>query len=260
MSRFLEKFVLISIIILVSCNFILFSYFDGRFANHEDLQNHTFAFTNSRLDEIGNAPNFRSYSAYVLNYLCKYVYYFVNLLIMLTGFLIKSDIFIYRMINLPFFIILILGAYLIGKKVSGPGTGLLCCFIIGTMPFFDNYSHKMYFQFHAACILIIAQYLVVLILFERNRKATMKYIFLGVCLGVAGLTHPIAFLQSVPMYMVLPVICILSKIYKKKIAINCIITYFITLLMITPIIKYLPAYLQRNHEYIHIQNADMYLN
>lgn len=57
---------------------------------------------------------------------------------------------VYRLANLPFLLLLILGVALLARELAGPRLALLAAFIVANMPMTLHFSRKWFLHFHAA--------------------------------------------------------------------------------------------------------------
>lgn len=100
------------------------------------LETHTIS---SLIDGVKN------YSTYYLHH----TYFLAGL-----SYVAGIDYFGLRLFNLPFFLLMIAGVYATGRLLIHRRFGLLCAFIIATLPLYDNFSRKTDLQFFVAVYLV----------------------------------------------------------------------------------------------------------
>jgi len=98
---------------------------------------------------------------------------------------------VFRISNLPFLLLLVMGTYLLARELSGPKLAVLAAFVVGTLPIVTNYSRKWDIQFHAAALTPLGLYLGLRALRSGGREGWKWWIGLGVLQGLRMHTHPI---------------------------------------------------------------------
>jgi len=103
----------------------------------------------------------------------------------------KDALFCIRFSNMLYFIVLIIAVYLLGKKLSGPDTGLLAAFLVSFYPAVFGLSRKCGLDFPLIAAVCLAVYFLVE---SDNFKKRSASIFFGICLGLALLVKAQAFI------------------------------------------------------------------
>lgn len=132
-----------------------------------------------------------------------------NTLLYMVNLVWPVNLGMFRFFNLPFFLMLIVGAYYLGKAVADKQAGLLCAVLAATLPIFDATSRTYLPHFHVLVFLLWSQ-VFVLKIFKHNHE-WRNYLLLGFCSGAAVLCHPIGLLQTAPIFLFLLIFLLWKK-------------------------------------------------
>ena len=185
--------ILCVLICYVIFHHVVYFHFDGR-----SLTDHSFFFTRF-YGMIAEAPaeGLWSFTIQVAGLWKQTMYPLVNALLAAASYIFGPSLALYRLFNLPFYILLILGSYALGRRMAGKNAGLACAFAVATLPIFDNFSRKYFPHFHSAAFLVWAFVLVLDL--QAGGWKYWRGVLLGCLSGLSWLTHPISILMSVPI-------------------------------------------------------------
>jgi len=193
----LPEILLGALILYVAYYHVAFSLYDGR-----ALPDHDYFYTEAfRERYVADSFDHRWRALWRDWHDTQNYYPLVPFYLETVGLFCKMNLFAYRLANLPFFILLILGAYALTGRMTNKYWGLLAAFITATMPVLDNFSRKYTLHFQAASFLIWAFYLALIISQGRQRRG--NFLWLGLAVGLAMDVHPAAVLQSLPIFVFL---------------------------------------------------------
>lgn len=183
---------LASLLILLALVHFLYGGFDGRLViDHDDYYLQHFG------DHHRNTP--AELALHLVDGTTLYIG--VNGLLMFLDLTVGMNAFIYRALPFIFYILLVLGAFAIGKELGDEKLGLISAFLVATIPLADNLSRKYFLQHDQACLLIWAYWLALQI--ARGRWSWGRLVGCGLIVGLAEWVHPLAFLQSIPIFIFL---------------------------------------------------------
>lgn len=124
-------------------------------------------------------------------------YPFITILLSCLSYFVSLNLPFFRLFTFAFYLLMILAGYRIGDRLANKNVGLLCAFVLATLPVFDNSSRKFDLQFHAVTIVLWAYYYA-LTIFKTNW--TFRHtIMLGLLTGIAITTHPTAVVTLIPL-------------------------------------------------------------
>ena len=227
---------------------ILYFQFDGRL-----LPDHTFYFL-MHFSRIAEAPEkgLLEFVWQIFNLSKQTMYPLVNALLAAAGYIFGANLTLFRLFNIPFYIIIILGSYALGRRLAEKYAGLACAFAVATLPIFDNFSRKFFPQFHSAAFLVWAFVLVVDL--QAGNWKYWRGILLGVLIGLSWLSHPIGILMSIPIlvFLVFNLLVFLRKNRRKHPTLFLVplSALLITALTYSPIIAQFAGYYGRKKNYI----------
>ena len=104
-----------------------------------------------------------------------------TMLLAIAFYFLGVNLFIYKMVNVVYFILLILAVYFIGKEIACHRVGIISAFVVATMPLIVNFSRKNYLFFPLTSFVMLALYLFIKTKNFRNRKYS---IFFGIASGL----------------------------------------------------------------------------
>ncbi|HPM76193.1 MAG TPA: glycosyltransferase family 39 protein [bacterium] len=125
-------------------------------------------------------------------------YPLVIFLLGLTASIAPLKLFMYRIFNLIFIALLMGAAYRAGSLLSDRRGGLLCAALISALAAIDETSRTFNVHFHAAVLMLFVHASIIQLINQPKRFT--PYLLTGVFCGLAVLTHPISFLQSMPVF------------------------------------------------------------
>ncbi|MCP4868303.1 MAG: hypothetical protein GY898_06265 [Proteobacteria bacterium] len=99
--------------------------------------------------------------------------------------------FAYRMANLPFVLMLVLGTWLLGRQLGGPRVGLGAVALVCSLPLMVNHSHKFIANWHAAALTPMAWALLLIALKGRGRAAWAAAVGAGLVQAARCYCHPV---------------------------------------------------------------------
>lgn len=102
-----------------------------------------------------------------------------------------SSITIFRLANVPFILLMVLGVYLAGKEVVSRRLGLLAGFLTATLPIILNYSRKWNIKFHGAALFLLALFFALRLLCNPAARRWRLWIVFGLFQGLCLYSHPI---------------------------------------------------------------------
>jgi hypothetical protein len=144
--------------------------------------------------------------------------------------------FVMRQVNLIFYIILILSAYHLGKKLFGKKTGFWGAFISASMPLLISHSRRGDLHFFAAALFTASLLMLVKSGMFRIKRFS---VFFGIIFGLTLHTH-----ETILLYLAILSASLFADIFingdreRKK---NLILAYTIILFFFAPF--YLPAFM-----------------
>jgi hypothetical protein len=98
---------------------------------------------------------------------------------------------VYRLVNLPFLVLLVVGAWWLGRQVGGPRVALAAAWLVAVMPVMVVYSRKFAPPWHAASLTPLCWALLLFTLRSRSRWAWAAAVGAGLVQGLRCYTHPI---------------------------------------------------------------------
>jgi len=128
-------------------------------------------------------------------------YPFITFLLSCLAYIIPTNLTLFRLFTFVFYLLLILAGYRIGDRLANKKVGLLCAFVLATLPVFDNYSRKFDLQFHAAVMALWAYYYALTIF--KTTWTSRHSLLLGLLIGAAVTTHPTAVVTLMPLLVFL---------------------------------------------------------
>ncbi len=99
--------------------------------------------------------------------------------------------FVFRAANLPFYLLLIVGTWLLARQLASERLAILAAFATANLPMMINYSRKWDIQFHAACLAPLGLALGIAALRSEGVKSRRLWIAFGAWQGLRLYTHPI---------------------------------------------------------------------
>lgn len=99
----------------------------------------------------------------------------------------------YRLLNLPFLVLLVLGTWWLGRMIGGPRVGLVAAWLVISMPVMVNLGRKFAPPWHAAALTPMCWALLLATLRLRGAKAWAAALGAGLLQGLRCYTHPIVF-------------------------------------------------------------------
>ena len=237
-----HRILLVFILVAVSISFTLFAKYDGRLFQDHDMAQvvEPFALSRSKLpDTTSFVQDLRK-----VYFSCRQnTYITVNVILVGIEHGWGINVFAFRMINLPFYLALILGAYFLGRIGRSKTTGLLAAFVIATLPFFHIYARKMFPQFHLTCILIWAHVFVLLFLEKKEEASWSVFLGLGATTGGTILTHLIGLIKSVPIFCALVFFCWIDLRFRNaKLRTKSVVAMLIAVVVSLPATLFVFAY------------------
>lgn len=194
-GRLLTVLLLVLICLVVVGHHLVYLNFDLRGFTDHDLY---FTSDFFKIDRMlaGNEPGVDGLTD-LLFYRYSYPY-LVNLLLAAVTRFTEMNFFLFKALNLVFYLSLVLGVYALGLRRGGRAVGLLCALSVATLPIFDEFSRKYFFQFHACAVLIWAHWLALRSGERPGGPTAGDSALLGAVLGLAALIHPIALPLCLP--------------------------------------------------------------
>jgi hypothetical protein len=99
----------------------------------------------------------------------------------------------FRLINLPFLVLLILGTWLLGRQIGGARVGLVAALLVVGIPSMIVHSRKFAPPWHAAALTPLSWALLFMALRLRGRKGWLAAAGAGFVQGARAYTHPIVY-------------------------------------------------------------------
>ncbi|HPQ68617.1 MAG TPA: glycosyltransferase family 39 protein [bacterium] len=205
-----------------------FARFDGR-----SLPDHDYFNARPFLSAYGHtlqAHSFHSLTESVRSYRTYYLHH--TYFLALPAYFAGIDFFRFHLFGLPFYLLMILGAYATGRLLAHRSFGLLCAFIVATLPLYDNFSRKTDLQFFVAVYLVWANFFVLKIL-TSPWKIHYSLLF-GLSAGLAIVAHPIALLLLPPLFIALLLHLAHGRGLYEKRGVRFVLAIAFTLLFASP--------------------------
>ena len=196
-TSFLHYFLLGSILLLAVIVQLFYSLYDGR-----SFPDHDFYFAGSFFSVYHYLLGDHSLSAMFAQIGRENpAYPFITLLLSFLSYVIPPNLTLFRLFTFVFYLLMILAGYRIGNRLANKKVGLLCAFVLATLPVFDNSSRKFDLQFNAVTIVLWAYYYA-LTIFKTTWTFRHSFI-LGLLIGIGVTTHPTAIVTLMPLFIFL---------------------------------------------------------
>ena len=117
----------------------------------------------------------------------------LNFTVASSLFFFGKSLFVLKMVNVAYFLILIVAVYLLGKELAGEAAGIFSAFLTVTMPIVINFSRKNHPFLPQAGFIVLALYF-----FIRSRDCAIRRyaVLCGASLGLALMIHYIGLFTS----------------------------------------------------------------
>ena len=247
------------IVFFFVCLFTFFALYNHLFLSYDQRQtvDHEFFYTNNAISAhyAANYQGEHDISQVIFgrshrpNLISGYLYAILQLF--------PHNFYQFRAWNLPFFFLIILAAFLLGRELNGNEVGVASAAICATIPVFINYLHRWHYHYQTFGLCMIGIYLALHIAHRPKASRPIWWIGLGATFGIASLIHPIAILYY-PIALLLIVIHLpfaAGKDRKKSFAFLGLSIVALLAITIPFYFSHLDAYidnlLYRYHEYNH---------
>ena len=132
---------------------------------------------------------------------CTHVseYKLVPVLLDLLGRAFRYSANLYRVVQLAFACLFLLGVFAVTHRISSKRTAVVVTYLVAGVFIFDNLGRKYFLHFQSSAVLLWAY---ALAFSERTQSHPQEGAFgAGGIAGVAALIHPTALVQSVPLVL-----------------------------------------------------------
>jgi len=219
---------LAALLIWVILAHVAFAWFDGR-----SLPDHDYYNARPFLSVYGDTLEAKSLISLwesIHGYRTYYLHH--TYILSLPAYLFGIDFFRFHLFGLPFYLLLILGVYAIGRLLVHRPFGLLCAFVVATLPLYDNFSRKTDFQFFVAVYLVWAEFFLLKML--TSPWKTGYSLLFGLCAGLAIVAHPIALLLLPPLFFAMFLHLAYGHQHRERRSGRVVLTIAFTLLFASP--------------------------
>lgn len=231
-----------SLIALVSIVHMLFITFDTRLLVEHDGY-YLISWVNQH--SLGTVPFINSWLTGNVSYPL------VNFLLCVLSDIGLMAPLVFRLVPALFFLMGLPAIFRIGSEPGSKKTGFMAAFVVATMPVMLNVSRQYFLQNFPVVFLLWE--IVLLIRLHRSWSTRSAFLF-GLLSALANLTHPIALLQQLPLYLIFVTIALRPVLEtsgkKSKNAAVASLAIFIGLIVLVPTSSKLLSYGAANSKLI----------
>ena len=184
------------VVLFFICLFIFFAFYNHLFLSYDQRQtvDHEFFYTNNAVS-AHYASNYQGkHDVAEVIFSRSHRPQFISAFLFGILKVLPHNFYYFRVGIIPFFFLIILAGFLIGRELNGSEIGVISAAICATLPVFINYSHKWHYHYQTFGLCIIGIYFALHIAHQSRVSHIGWWVGMGICFGVAALNHPISLL------------------------------------------------------------------